>query len=62
MILDRRELAKSKLALIEKGFSAYTDSEEVARLIKRELKKRNLEVIEEKTSIGSWFIPINNEV
>lgn len=62
MILDRRELAKSKLALIEKGFSAYTDSEEVARLIKRELKKRNLEVIEEKTSIGSWFIPINSEV
>jgi hypothetical protein len=62
LILDRRELAKSKLALLEKGYSAYTDSEEVARLIKREIKKRNLEVIEEKTSIGSWFTPKNGEV
>lgn len=61
MILDRRELAQSKLALLEKGYSAYTDSDEVARLIKREIKKRNLEVMEERTSIGSWFIPKKEE-
>jgi hypothetical protein len=58
MIINRREIAKAKLQLLEEGFSAYTDSQEVARLLKRELKKRNMEAIEDQTSIGYWFYPV----
>lgn len=57
MILDRHKLIQSKIRLLEKGFSAYTDSEEVARLVKKEIEKRKLNVLEEITPIGSWFIP-----
>ena len=57
MILDRHQLAQSKIELLEKGLSAYTDSAEVARLVKREIRKKNMDVLEETTPIGSWFIP-----
>jgi hypothetical protein len=57
MIINRQEIAKKKLHLLEEGFSAFTDSQEVARLIKRELKKRNLQAAEDQTPHGSWFYP-----
>ncbi|WEG14907.1 hypothetical protein PU629_05885 [Pullulanibacillus sp. KACC 23026] len=57
MVFDRHQLAESKLQLIEKGYSAYTDSQEVARLVRREIEKRKLNVLEELTPIGFWFTP-----
>lgn len=57
MIINRREIARQKLSLLEEGFSAFTDSQEVARLIKRELKKRNMQAVVDQTTHGAWFYP-----
>ena len=57
MIINRQEIVRKKLHLLEEGFSAFTDSQEVARLIKRELRKRDMRAIEDQTPHGSWFYP-----
>lgn len=57
MIINRRDLVNEKLHLIEDGYSAFTESKEVARMLKKELEKRNIDVVEDVTSIGAWFIP-----
>jgi len=60
MIINRHEIAKAKLDLLKEGYSAFTDSQEVRRLLKRELKKRNIHAVEDPTPLGYWFYPENN--
>ncbi|WP_085523111.1 hypothetical protein [Tuberibacillus sp. Marseille-P3662] len=57
MIISRRHTAKEKVNMIEEGQGAFTESMEVARLMKREIRKRDLNVHVDQTSLGSWFIP-----
>lgn len=57
MIINRRHIAHGKVDEIADGQTAFADSKEVARLMKREIKKRNLHVHIDDTAIGSWFIP-----
>lgn len=59
MIINRRDLVDEKIHLIENGYSAFTESKEVARLLKRELEKRQIDVVEDITPIGAWYIPTN---
>ncbi|HZH58028.1 MAG TPA: hypothetical protein VEY70_00240 [Metabacillus sp.] len=56
-IFNSKEVAQEKVESIKKGFSAYAESAELARLIKRELKKLQLDVYEDVTEFGFWFIP-----
>lgn len=60
MILSRRELARTKVLEIQNGFSAFAETREVAALIKKELQKLNIPVIEDVTNVGSWFIPVKD--
>ncbi|HEX7064938.1 MAG TPA: hypothetical protein VF199_07700 [Bacillales bacterium] len=57
MIMNRKELAKAKVKRIQDGYSAFAESNELIRLIKRDLSKLNMDVLIEETTIGSWFIP-----
>ncbi|HEU5138628.1 MAG TPA: hypothetical protein VFT51_01550 [Bacillales bacterium] len=57
MIMNRKKLAKAKVQRIQDGYSAFAESNELTRLIKRELSKLNMDVFIEETTIGSWFIP-----
>jgi hypothetical protein len=57
MIINRKELAREKVREIQNGFSAFAETKEVADLIKKELSRLNLEVHEDVTDVGSWFIP-----
>lgn len=56
-IINSKKLALEKVEHIKKGFSAYVESPEIANLIKKELKILNLDVYEDATDIGFWFIP-----
>ncbi|MFS0865256.1 hypothetical protein [Fredinandcohnia sp. 179-A 10B2 NHS] len=56
-IINRRKLLNEKLARIKNGYSAYAESIEIATLLKKEIQALNLNVHEEVTDIGSWFIP-----
>ena len=56
-ILNSKKVAQEKVETIKKGFSAYVESAELAGLIKKELKKLQLDVYEDVTELGFWFIP-----
>ena len=62
MIMNPKEIAKAKVKRIQDGYSAFAESSEMVRLIKRELSKLNLEVLVDETNIGSWFIPVEKHV
>ncbi len=61
MILNRKQLVRDKLQQIIDGYSAYAESREVAEMLKKEIRLLNLDVFEDCTEIGSWFIPVKNE-
>jgi hypothetical protein len=60
-ILNPKKLAQEKVEIIKKGFSAYVESPEIANLIKKEIKILKLNVLEDATDIGFWFIPIRDK-
>lgn len=58
MIINRKEMALQKVEKIRSGYSAFAETKELIDLIKKELLKENIEVKEEITEIGTWFIPV----
>lgn len=56
-IFSSKKIAQEKIEHIKKGFSAYVESPELANLIKKEIQVLNLDVFEDATDIGFWFIP-----
>ncbi|MGM0874890.1 MAG: hypothetical protein ACQEWV_08820 [Bacillota bacterium] len=56
-IFNSRKLAQEKLEHIKNGFSAYVESPELANLIKKEIQVLKLDVYEDNTEFGFWFIP-----
>ncbi|OAS88796.1 MULTISPECIES: hypothetical protein [Metabacillus] len=56
-IFNSKKIAQEKLEHIKNGFSAYVESAELAKLIKKEIQVLNLDVYEDATDIGVWFIP-----
>lgn len=56
-IFSSKKLAQEKIEHIKNGFSAYVESPELANLIKKEIQLLNLDVYEDATDIGFWFIP-----
>ncbi|WP_273851040.1 hypothetical protein [Guptibacillus spartinae] len=61
MVIDRKQIARSKIADLMNGRSAYAESHEMTALIKKELQSLNIDVHEDVTSFGSWFIPKTQE-
>ncbi|QOY33906.1 hypothetical protein AWH56_014230 [Anaerobacillus isosaccharinicus] len=57
MIISRKKLARLKVEQIKSGYSAFTESKEVAVYMKKELEKLGIPVYEDATDIGFWFIP-----
>ncbi|MFC7373389.1 hypothetical protein ACFQPF_17250 [Fictibacillus iocasae] len=57
MIINRKELARAKVKELQNGYSAFAETKEVADLIKKEIEKLKLDVDEDVTDVGSWFIP-----
>lgn len=57
MIMNRKELARIKLENIKKGYSAFTDSEEIANILKRHVNTLDISVHIDQTALGCWFIP-----
>jgi hypothetical protein len=60
-VMNRKKLVKEKIDRIKNGFSAYAETVEIANLLKKEILALNLNVHEDVTEIGSWFIPIKTD-
>jgi hypothetical protein len=61
MIINRKQLVREKVQQIIAGYSAYAETKEVATMLKKELQILNIDVYEDSTNFGSWFIPIKAE-
>jgi len=60
MIINRRQMANSKVNKLKKGYSAFAETKEVIEYIKKELEKANIQVHIDETAQGCWFIPYKN--
>lgn len=56
-----RIIREQKINLLRNGFSAYAESAELIRLIKRDIFRYALNVLYDETSSGCWFIPLRQE-
>jgi hypothetical protein len=57
-IITERRIRDEKIKQLKAGRSAYAESEELIRLLTREIEKHQLSVIFDRTNTGCWFIPI----
>lgn len=56
-ILSSKQVVQEKINHIKKGFSAYVETAELANIIKKECQILQLDVYEDATELGYWFIP-----
>lgn len=57
-IINERRLRDAKMQQLQAGCSAYAESNEVIRLLQREIDKLQLHVLCDRTNTGCWFIPL----
>lgn len=57
MIINRKILAKEKVENLKRGYSAYAETDELARIIEKELAHLDIPVFIDRTPFGWWFIP-----
>ncbi|PKR79278.1 hypothetical protein CEY16_05930 [Halalkalibacillus sediminis] len=58
LVLQKRELADQKLNRLKNGYSAYAETEELSRMIKRRITSQKLDIHIDNTENGYWFIPV----
>ncbi|WP_017186303.1 hypothetical protein [Alkalibacillus haloalkaliphilus] len=56
-VVCKRRMANEKINNLRNGYSAYAETEELIRLMKRRINSNNLDIYEDQTDIGCWFIP-----
>lgn len=59
MVINRKEMARAKIEQLKQGFSAFAETSEVATIIEKELRDLDIDIHVDRTSKGSWFIPVN---
>ncbi|HET7616164.1 MAG TPA: hypothetical protein VFK27_04320 [Bacillales bacterium] len=55
--MNPKDIVKAKVRRIQDGYSAFAESNELVRLMKKEISRSNVDVFVDETNIGSWFIP-----
>jgi hypothetical protein len=58
LIMNERRIRDRKIEQLKKGRTAYAESKELIRLIKRDIEKYGLNVYYDETPSGCWFIPV----
>jgi hypothetical protein len=54
---DRKMIVDEKTKDLMNGFSAYAETDELIRLLQRNISKHEMDVYLDQTDIGCWFIP-----
>jgi hypothetical protein len=54
---NRQIIVEEKTKDLLNGYSAYAETDELIRLIQRNISKHNMDVYLDQTEIGCWFIP-----
>lgn len=57
LVFNKKRIVEEKIQRLQDGYSAFAETQEVARLIKQEISSLNMTVHEDETEFGCWFIP-----
>ncbi|KGX93369.1 hypothetical protein N781_09950 [Pontibacillus halophilus JSM 076056 = DSM 19796] len=57
LYMNPSTMVHDKIERLLKGQTAYAESKELIRLLKREVEKRGISVYIDDTNNGCWFIP-----
>lgn len=60
-VIDRHKQLENKMNQLRNGYTAYAETEELIRLLKRRLKKQNMNVLMDQTENGVWFIQLKKK-
>lgn len=60
-IMNKRRIRDEKIAQLLSGKTAYAETQEMIRLITRSIEQQNINVHFDNTSLGCWFIPLDDE-
>lgn len=58
LMIHERRMRDEKMKYLLKGNSAYAETNELIRLLKREIERIGLHVFYDHTNTGCWFIPL----
>lgn len=61
MLMINRRIRDEKISQLKAGHTAYAESNELIRLIKRDIEKEHLHVHYDYTINGCWFTPLSTE-
>lgn len=59
-VMNDRHIRDEKIAQLKKGRTAYAESKELIRLMKRRIERENLPVHYDYTTLGCWITPLSN--
>lgn len=57
LVINHHRIRDDKIEQLKRGYTAYCESPELIRLMKRQIMKEQLNVLFEETNSGCWFIP-----
>lgn len=60
LVLNSHRLVREKTERLINGYSAFAETQDLIRLIEREIKRNNLDVHRDLTENGCWFIPVES--
>ena len=60
MIINRGQIARDKLEKLQHGQTAFADSPEIIDRLRKYITEYQLDVVEDVTERGTWFIPKEN--
>jgi len=60
-MLNKRRIRDEKIRQLKSGQSAYAESHELIRLIKRDIEREQLHVHYDNSRTGCWFIPLKED-
>lgn len=58
LVMTQRRICDEKLAQLKKGHTAYAESPELIRIMKRDIEREGLQVFYDDSYAGCWFIPL----
>lgn len=61
MIINRGQIARDKLDKLQNGQTVFADSPEIIDRLRKYILEAQLDIIEDVTERGTWFIPKEND-
>ncbi|MCT4782503.1 MULTISPECIES: hypothetical protein [Exiguobacterium] len=61
MIINRGQIARDKLSHLQNGQTVFADSPEIIERLRKYITEYQLDVVEDVTDRGTWFIPKADE-